>query len=80
MSQLHEHVAQLKMLMKSLKHELSPFIDHARLKEKQSQLQFIENTIVQLQKSNTPVPEELRQLKFKLLKEMDAFSEALTIK
>lgn len=75
-----EQVNQLKLLLDDLKQELLPFLDQASLKEKQSQLQSIEKTIVQLQKNNTPVPEELRQLKFKLLKDIDIFFEAQKFK
>jgi Restriction Enzyme Adenine Methylase Associated len=76
MSQFQEKLTQLKLLMESLKQELSPFFDKANFNEKQSQLKSIEKTILQLQKTITPVPEELRQLKFKLLKELDAFADA----
>lgn len=80
MSQWQDHIAQLKELLQTLTQDLTPYWDKASLQEKQSQLQSIEKTINQLQKSNTPVPDELRQLKFKLLKELDAFTEAEAIK
>jgi hypothetical protein len=80
MSQWQDHIAQFKELLQTLKQDLTPYWDKVSLKEKEAQLQSIEKTITNMQKSNTSIPDELRELKFKLLKELDAFSEAESIK
>lgn len=80
MSNWQDHITQLKVVLETIHQELAPYSDQTSLKEKQVQLQSIENTINQLQKSNTSVPDELRELKFRLLKELDTFSEAAAIK
>ncbi len=76
MKQWLDHIVQLKEILQNLKHEIAPYWDTVSRKEKQAQLQSIEKTITNMQKSNTSVPDELRELKFKLLKELDLFKEA----
>ena len=80
MKQWLDHIAQIKEILHNLKREIAPYWDTESQKEKQAQLQSIEKTITNMQKSNTSVPNELRELKFKLLKELDLFKEAETSK
>jgi Skp family chaperone for outer membrane proteins len=80
MSQWKSYIVQIKELLEQINLELAPYWDNISLKEKQAQLQSIENSIAQLQKGNIPIPNELRELKFKLLKQIDSFSEADRVK
>lgn len=75
-----DHIASLKDLLHNLKQEIAPYWGTDSQKEKQSQPQSIEKTITNLQKSNTSVPNELRELKFKLLRELDLFKNAAAAK
>lgn len=76
MSYWQDHIAQLKALLQNFQQEIAPYWDKESHKEKKAQLQSIEKTITNLQKNNTTVPDELRELKFKLLKELDQFKDA----
>ncbi len=76
MSYWQDYIAKIKELLQNFKQEIAPYWDKESHKEKKAQLQSIEKTITNLQKSNTSVPGELRELKFKLLKELDQFKEA----
>lgn len=76
MSYWQDHIAQLKALLQNFQQEIAPYWDKESHKEKKAQLQSIEKTITNLQKNNTSVPDELRELKFKLLKELDQFKDA----
>lgn len=75
-----EHIAQLDELLKTLKEQLLPYWSPEHKKEKLAQLKSVEKSINQLQKGNTPIPDELRDLKFRLLSELDLFREAELIK
>lgn len=80
MSYWQDHIAQLKALLQNFQQEIAPYWDKESHKEKKAQLQSIEKTITNLQKNNTTVPDELRELKFKLLKELDLFKDADEVK
>lgn len=71
-----EHIAQLDELTKVLKEQLLPYWKPAHKKEKLAQLKSVEKSVRQLKKSNTPIPEELRQLKFRLINDLELFKEA----
>lgn len=73
-----EYIAQLDELTKVLKEQLLPYWKPAHKKEKQAQLKSVEKSINQLQKGNTPIPDELRELKFRLLNELELYKEAET--
>jgi hypothetical protein len=66
MNNWQDHIAHLKELLQNFKQEIAPYCDMERRKEKQAQLQPIEKTLTNLQKSNTTILDELRELKFKL--------------
>lgn len=76
MSKWKEDINKVKEYLLKLKEELNPYLDKANLKEKESQLKSVESTIVQLDKNQISIPDELRELKFRLLKELDEFVEA----
>ena len=80
MSYWQDHIADLKALLQNLQQEIAPYWDKESRKEKKAQLQSIERTITNLKKNNTTVPDELRELKFKLLKELDLFKDADAVK
>ncbi len=73
-----EHIAQLDELLKALKDQLLPYWKPAHKKEKLAQLKSVEKSINQLQKGNTPIPDELRDLKFRLLNKLELFKQAET--
>lgn len=75
-----EHIAQLDELLNALKKQLLPYWKPAHKKEKLAQLKSVEKSIHQLQKGNTPIPDELRELKFRLLTELDLYREAELIR
>lgn len=76
MTDFGNHIEEIKLLVEDLNQKLSPFKDKKNRIEKEVQLKSIEKTISQLQKGGTSIPDELRELKFKLLKEIDEFKEA----
>jgi len=78
MSTLKQHIAELKKLLHLLEEELSLYEDKTALKEKQMQLQSIEQNINNLKKKEIPVPEQLRKLKLNLLSEIDDWRIAQT--
>jgi hypothetical protein len=79
MNELKQKIEQLKALLQEIQEGLQPYLDEQKRTEKHSQLKSVERSIVELQKLNTPVPDELRELKFKLVHEFDQFKEYRTI-
>lgn len=73
-----EHIAQLDELLKILKEQLLPYWKPAYKKEKLAQLKSVEKSIHHLQKGNTPIPDELRKLKFRLFNDLELFKQAET--
>ena len=75
MKEIKDKLDQLKGLFLEIETIMQPYLDELRRKEKQSQLKSVERSIVELQKTNTTIPNELRELKFKLVHEVDLFKE-----
>lgn len=80
MSALKQHIAELKKLLHLLDEDLSQYVDRAALKEKQLQLQSIEQNINNLKKKEIPIPEQLRKLKLSLLSEIDDWRIAQSVR
>jgi len=76
MKRWNEYIKQLKELVETLQKELEPYLDTKHRHEKQLQLQSVEKSINTLQKNGTAIPEELRELKLKLMSELELFKEA----
>lgn len=76
MNNFKEHIDQIQIKLNELMAAMQPWLDVSALKEKRSQLISIVKTIAKLQKINTSVPEELRELKFKLIREVELFKDA----
>jgi hypothetical protein len=76
MNNFKEHIDQIQIRLNELMIALQPWLDLSTLKEKKAQLISIEKTIDKLQKNKTPIPDELRELKFKLIREIDLFKDA----
>jgi len=71
-----EHIDQIQIQLNELMAAIQPWLDLSSLKERKAQLHSIEKTIIKLQKIKTPVPDELRELKFKLIREIELFKDA----
>lgn len=71
-----EHIDQIQIQLNELMAAMQPWLDLSSLKERKAQLHSIEKTIIKLQKIKTPVPDELRELKFKLIREIELFKDA----
>lgn len=80
MNSLNKHITQLKELLQTIEEYLQVYTDDALLAEKLLQLKNIEQTIRNLQKNNTSIPNELRELKLKLVGESDNWQEAKAAK
>jgi hypothetical protein len=76
MNNFKEHIDQIQIKLNELMASMQPWLDVSALKDKRSQLISIEKTIDKLQKNKTPIPDELRELKFKLIREIDVFKDA----
>jgi hypothetical protein len=76
MCKFKEKIDQIQKLLADLEIDLKPFLDLNLQQEKNAQLVSIEKSIAQLQKLGVPIPEELRQLKLRLLRELDNAKEA----
>lgn len=79
MKELKEKIVQLKELLQEIEALMQPNLDEQRRKEKQAQLRTVERSILELQKTGTPVPDELRELKFRLVHEYDLYKEYKTV-
>ena len=76
MPKIHQHITQLKEILQQLEEHLDKYTNEDLLAEKVTQLNGIEKTIRNLQKSNTAIPSELRELKLSLVTETDNWQEA----
>jgi DNA repair exonuclease SbcCD ATPase subunit len=73
-----EHIAGIKTQLQTLKEQLKPLLVAEKKAALQAQLQSIEQTINKLSKTGVEIPAELRDLKFRLLSDLDQFKEAAT--
>jgi hypothetical protein len=71
MSSIKQHITQLKEVFRHIEEYLDKFDDESLLAEKESQLNNIEKSIRNLQKGNIPIPQELRDLKLRLVDEIE---------
>ncbi|MBD3339593.1 MAG: hypothetical protein GF353_10815 [Candidatus Lokiarchaeota archaeon] len=71
MNDINEQIKQLELLLQNISKELKSLQPTETLVEKQNQLHAIENTIQKLTKDNVPIPNDLRELKLKLVYEIE---------
>jgi hypothetical protein len=76
MNTFSQHISQLKEVLQIIENYLNKYTDENLLAEKVSQLNNIEKIIRNLQKDNTTIPAELRELKLNLVNETDNWQEA----
>lgn len=76
MGSIKQHIIQLKEVLQLIEEYLDKYSDENLLAEKITQLNNIEKTIRNLQKGNTAIPAELRELKLTLVNETDNWQEA----
>jgi hypothetical protein len=76
MSSIKQHIIHLKEVLQLIEEYLNKYSDENLLAEKVSQLNNIEKTIRNLQKGNTAIPADLRELKLSLVNETDNWQEA----
>lgn len=76
MQQLKEHIEHLKKQLAEIQSRLQPFLNKEAKEEIQSQLKAISRSTDKLAKTSVNIPAELRELKFKLIKQLDEFKEA----
>lgn len=75
MKELQDHIAQLKSEVTHFIQKSKSHMEKSVLAEKNTQLKSIEKTIQQMQKNQTPVPDELRTLKIRLVTEIAAIKD-----
>ncbi len=78
MNPFQDQLTQLSEQLQQLQEQLAPWLDPDALKARQAQLQTTERSVERLQKQGYPVPDELRELKFRLLAEIDQAEAART--
>ena len=76
MQHLKEHIEHLKKQLATIKGQLQPYLNKEAKEEIQSQLKAISKSTDKLAQTKVNVPAELRELKFKLIKQLDEFKEA----
>ena len=76
MHKLKEHIANLKIQLEDIQNQLKPWLNKTAKLEVQSQLNAIVKSSDKLTKTEVNIPTELRELKFKLIKELDKYKEA----
>jgi hypothetical protein len=76
MSTFKEQINQIKEMLEDFQADIKPWLSSSIINEKKSQLESIEKTINALKRNETPIPDELRNLKFKLINELDLVQEA----
>jgi len=76
MHKLKEHIANLKVQLADIQNQMKPWLNKSAKQEVQSQLNAIVKSSDKLTKTEVNIPTELRELKFKLIKELDNYKEA----
>jgi hypothetical protein len=76
MHKLKEHIANLKAQLTDLQNQLKPWLNKTAKHGVESQLNAIVKSSDKLTKTEVNIPTELRELKFKLIKELDKYKEA----
>jgi len=76
MHKLKEYIANLKAQLADIQNQLNPWLNKTAKQEVQSQLNAIVKSSDKLTKTEVNIPTELRELKFKLIKELDKYKEA----
>ncbi len=76
MHKIKEHIINLKGQLEDIQNQLKPWLNKVAKQEVQSQLNAIIKSSDKLTKTEVNIPTELRELKFKLIKELDKYKEA----
>ena len=76
MHKVKEHIANIKAELADIQIQLKPWLNKTAKQEVQSQLNAIVKSSDKLDKTEVNIPNELRELKFKLIKELDKYKEA----
>lgn len=76
MHKIKEHIANLKVQLEDIQAQLQPWLDVQAKSEVQSQLNAIAKSTDRLTKTDVNIPSELRQLKLKLINELDNYKQA----
>jgi hypothetical protein len=78
MHKWEEHISVIKTQLQQLMEQLKPLLNAEKKAALVTQLNSIEQTINKLSKTSVEIPAELRDLKFRLLNDIDLFKEAFT--
>ncbi len=70
------YLTQIKEAIALLKDSLLPYLSSNDMRQCETQLKGVEQTIRQLHNTNTPIPSELRNLKLKLVNELEEYNFA----
>lgn len=76
MNKLKEQIETLRIHLAEIQTQLEPLLNKSAKQEVQSQLNAIVQSTDRLTKTEVNIPIELRELKFKLIKEIDKYNEA----
>ncbi len=71
-----EDIEEIKNRLQELTMQLEPLLNLDQKSAMETQLKTVEQTINKLSKSAVEIPAELRDLKFRLLRDLDQFKEA----
>lgn len=80
MDNLRAQINQIKSQLEDIQNQLNPWLNDADKTQKQNQLNAVAGTLDKLTKTDVTIPSELRELKLKLIRELDQFEEAKMIK
>ena len=76
MDGIQDKIEQVKSLLEDIKSELKPWLNNIDKADKQVQLDTVLKLTEKFNKIDTDLPSEIRELKFKLIQEIDKFKEA----
>ena len=76
MQQFKEDIDHLKRQLANIQNQLHPFLNKEAKEEIKSQLKAVSKSTDKLSQNSVNIPAELRELKFKLIKQLDQFKEA----